>query len=158
MKKLIILMLAMVCLFAMTACNTGNQEQVLTYSYSFSGENECFSISNGAISLGDTEEVFEGDNLEVVQSSLFADVVSFSTTFYTMRDGEKCIILSNHVVDQTGDSVYVNGSLGSISGADVISGTVENIDDLKENLWFELKTTKLDGTENVYQLQLTLSE
>jgi hypothetical protein len=50
-------------------------------------------ISNGSIVLNDTEEVFEGGDLETVQSDLFADVVSFSTTFYTMRNGEKHPVL-----------------------------------------------------------------
>ena len=28
----------------------------------------------------------------------------------------------------------------------------KSVDDLKENLWFELKTTDLNGAENVYQI------
>ena len=40
----------------------------------------------------------------------------------------------------------------------IISESVEKIDDIEENLWFELKTTDLNGEEEVYQIQLTLSE
>lgn len=119
-------------------------------------ENEevYFVISNGSIVLNDTEEVFEGGDLETVQSDLFADVVSFSTTFYTMRNGEKHIILSNSVIDQTGGTANINGSLGKATGTEIIGREVEDID----NLWFELATTDLNGEENVYQIQLTLTK
>ena len=36
-------------------------------------------------------------------------------------------------------------------------GKVESIDELQENLWFELKTTDLNGEEEAYQIQLTLN-
>lgn len=63
------------------------------------------------------------------------------------------------MIDQTGSAVDVNGELGSVSGEDVIlENKNSNIDELKENLWFELKTTALNGEENVYQIQLIVTE
>ena len=156
MKKLIALVLALLCVLGLVGCSNGKQEEDSTYY--FRGEHEYFSISNGSIVLNNTEEVFEGGNLEIVQSDLFTDIASFSTTFYTMRNEEKHIILSNSVVDKTGGSVNINGGLGRISGADIISKEVENNDDWRDNLWFELKTTDLNDKENVYQLKLTVTE
>ena len=40
----------------------------------------------------------------------------------------------------------------------ILGNEVNRVDDLKDNLWFELKTTDLNGTENVYQIQLTIVE
>lgn len=151
MKKWTAFVLALVCVLGLVGCSP-EQKEVVTLS--FGGEHECFVISNGSIVLNDTEEVFAGGDLEIVQSELFADVVSFSTTFYTMRNGEKHIILSNSVIDQTGGTVSINGSLGKASGTEIIGREVEDID----NLWFELETTDLNGEENVYQIQLTLAE
>ena len=151
MKKWTAFVLALVCVLGLIGCSN-NQKEVVTLS--FGGEHEYFVISNGSIVLNDTEEVFEGGDLEIVQSDLFADVVSFSTTFYTMRNEEKHIILSNSVIDQTGGTVNINGSLGKASGTEIIGREVEDID----NLWFELETTDLNGEENVYQIQLTLAE
>lgn len=151
MKKLIALVLMLICMLGLVGCSN-HQEEVVTLS--FRGEHEYFAISNGSIILNDTEEVFEGGNLEIVQPDLFADVVSFSTAFYTVRSEEKHIILSNSVIDQTGSAVNISGDLGKIAGSDIIGREIESID----NLWFELKTTDLNGKENVYQLQLTLTD
>ena len=58
-------------------------------------------------------------------------------------------LMSNSVVDTTGGSIHIEGDLGRISGDGFIIGSkVDNIDELRENLWFELKTTDLNGTEN----------
>ncbi|MBQ4347978.1 MAG: hypothetical protein IJC39_05985 [Firmicutes bacterium] len=129
-----------------------NQKETLTLS--FSGEHDFFAISNGSIILDDEEEVFEGGNLEVVRPDLFEDVVSFSTTFYTVRNEKKHIILSGSTTDQTGGTININGDLGGITGDNIIGKEVESLD----NLWFELETIALDGNENIYQLQLTLTD
>ncbi len=151
MKKLIALVLMLICMLGLVGCSN-HQEEVVTLS--FRGEHEYFAISNGSIILNDSEEVFEGGNLEIVKPNLFVDVGSFSTAFYTVRNEEKHIILSNSVIDQTGSEVNISGDLGKIAGSDIIGREIESID----NLWFELKTTDLNGKENVYQLQLTLTD
>ena len=156
-NKWFVLALSLICAVTLTACSNGRQEQVLEYS--FHGENEQFTVSNGAIILDDTEEVFNGGELAVTQAELFEDIASYSTTFYTVNNGEQRTLLSNSVVDMTGGSVNVNGALGRISGDGfVIGNKVEDIDELKENLWFELSTTDISGAEKAYQLQLTVIE
>ena len=63
------------------------------------------------------------------------------------------------IVDQTGGPISIEGDLGKGAGDGFIIGNkVEKIDNLKENLWFELKTTDLNGNEEAYQVQLTLTE
>ena len=156
MKKLIALVLALVCVLGLVGCsNTPDKPATL----SFNGEHEYFAISNGSIVLSDTEEVFDGGDLKITQSGVFEEVASYSTTFYTLVEGERRIILSNSVIDQTGGTVNVDGDLGKASGKGMIIGSkVKTIDELRENLWFELKTTDLNGAENVYQIQLTLTD
>ena len=127
-------------------------------TYTFRGEHDYFEISNGTIVLSDTDELFDGGDLHITQSDVLNNIVSYSTTFYTIIDGERRTILSNSVIDQTGSAINVEGDLGKSSGKGVIIGSkVENIDELKDNLWFELETTDLDGKENMYQIQLTFS-
>ena len=134
-----------------------NTKQTET-TYTFRGEHDYFEISNGTIVLSDTDELFDGGDLHITQSDVLNNIVSYSTTFYTIIDGERRTILSNSVIDQTGSAINVEGDLGKSSGKGVIIGSkVENIDELKDNLWFELETTDLDGKENVYQIQLTFS-
>lgn len=57
--------------------------------------------------------------------------------------------------DMTGRTINISGEVGKISG-DIIKKA--ETDELKNNLFFELKTTNLNGEENEYQLQMTLTE
>lgn len=156
MKKLIAIFLTLVCALVMVGCDNAKQTEATTYS--FRGEHDYFAISNGTIVLSDTDEIFDGGDLHITQSGVLNEIASYSTTFYTIIDGERRTILSNSVIDQTGSAINVEGDLGKSSGKGVIIGSkVENIDELKDNLWFELETTDLDGKENVYQIQLTFS-
>ena len=67
--------------------------------------------------------------------------------------------MSNSVIDQTGDSICIEGDLGKMSGASVLIGNkIESIEESRENLWFELKIIDLSGKETVYQIQLNLIE
>lgn len=72
-----------------------------------------------------------------------------------MSDNEQKTLLSNSVIDETGTGVEISGQTGRIAG-DVISR--EQIDDLKNGLFFELKTTSSNGEQHQYQIQLTLTE
>lgn len=119
--------------------------------YSFCGENESFSISNGVIVLSSTEEIFYGGNLE----GELSDVVGYSMSFYIPFGNDERILLSNSVEDMTGGTISIAGEIGKISG-DIFTAT--EIDELQNNLYFKLKTTNLKGEENEYQLQLTLTE
>lgn len=97
MKRLMAFMLAMISVLALGGCNNTKQEQnekqeqVLTYS--FHGSNEYLAIINGSIVLSDTEELFDGGNLEITQSDICEDVTSYFTTFYTHVNGKREIIV-----------------------------------------------------------------
>ena len=141
----------------LVACSGKKQEQ--TSVYSFHGENKCIAVLNGSITMNSGEEVFDGGKLELIQKDLFKKVVSYSTSFYTMKNDEQRIIMSNSVIDQTGNSICIEGDLGKISGESVLIGNkIESIEELHENLWFELKTFDVYGMETVYRVQLTLTQ
>lgn len=161
MKKIFVLLLVVLLCFGMLAgCsqNDENKSEELAV-YSFCGENEQFAVMNGVIVINADEETFYGGDLEVINQKCFTDISSYSVTFYTMTNGEKRTIMANSVVDQTDSSINVSGDLGRMSGEDIIiSKKVDDADDLKNNLYFELNTTALNGEQNTYQLQLTVAE
>ena len=68
---------------------------------------------------------------------------------------KKKILMSFVVEDMTGGTVNISGDTGKISG-DIM--TKIGTDELQNNLFFELKTTDLNGEENEYQLQLTVTK
>lgn len=112
--------------------------------YSFSGENEQFTVSNGVIVLTDTEEIFYVGNLKGKPGQLPV-IAAFSATFYVMSDNGKEILLSNSVEDQTGQAINISGLTdGKLSG-DIIPVSKTNIGELQDNFYFELQTTNLNG-------------
>lgn len=156
MIKSKVLVFLAILMLALVGCEKVEQEQLTVYS--FSGENEQLSISNGIIVLNGTEEIFTGGDLKVTDD-FFNNITSYSTTFYIMSGDKKDVILSNNVVDMTGDTVNVSSDLGQISGDSAIRRIkIDDTSDLKNILYFELTTKDRDGKENVYQLQLPLSE
>lgn len=153
MKKLIAFTLVLACTLGLIGCSNTKEE-----TYSFRGEHEYFTITHGEIVVGGKEEVFAGGVLESYLSDLFKNAVSYSTTFYTLRNEGKYIILSNSVEDNTSGTISVDADLGRISGDGIITNVVESMANLSENLWFELKITDSSGEENTYQLQLTVTK
>ena len=141
-------------------CSVNNEETQENLSvYSFYGEDEAFAIMNGVIVISADEEIFYGGDLKVTDDEYFADITSYSVKFYTMTNGETRTIMHNSVIDQTGSTINVTGDLGKMSGEDIIIGNkVENINELATNLYFELNTTDLNGKQDTYQVQLTVTE
>lgn len=147
------LILMAILMLALTGCGKAEQERSIMYS--FSGENEQLAVSNGSIVLNGTEETFTGGDLKVT-GDFFADITSYSTTFYTMSGSEKDVILSNSVVDMTGGTANISGDLGQVSGGNIIK--IDDASDLKNILYFELTTKDKDGKESEYQLQMSLTK
>ncbi len=145
-----------ILMMALTGCGKAEQEQLTVYS--FSGENEQLAVTNGMIILNGTEEIFDGGDLKVT-GDFPSDITSYSTTFYTMSGSEKDIILSNSMADMTGGMVKISGDLGQISGDSAIRRIkIDDVNGLENNLYFDLITKNKDGEENVYQLQMFLTE
>lgn len=160
MKKTIsILLILLVLCFSLAACNIVDSSAQATdfVVYSFSGANDQFTVCNGVIVISDTEDVFYGGDFSVKQAD-FSNIVEYSTTFYIISGSEKRIIVSNSVVDTTGNTVNVAGDLGKASGEGLLSEY--KLDDVQNlnNLYFELTTTDINGQENIYQLQLAVTE
>ena len=156
MKKIMAVVLwLLACTVLLAGCNTSsesNEEQPLKV-YSFSGENEHISVSNGVIILDGKDEICYGGDLKAMSDD-FTDITTYSTTIY-INGSEKEILLSNGVDNQTGGTIDVSGNIGKISGYILRDS---DADKLTDNLWFELKTTNLSGEENTYQLQLKTTE
>lgn len=81
MKKIMAVMLSLLaCTVLLAGCNTSsesNEEQSLKV-YSFSGENEYISVSDGVIILDGKDEICYGGDLKVLSDD-FANSVTRST-------------------------------------------------------------------------------
>lgn len=153
MKKLLALYVSVLLFTGCGVSSENNQEQSLKV-YSFSGENEFLSVSNGVIVLDAKDEICYSGDLKV-KSDEFADITTYSTAIYFNMGNERESLISGGVEDKTGGTIEVSGDIGKISG-DILRDS--NLDKLVDDLWFELKTTDLNGEENIYQLQLEMTE
>lgn len=156
MKKItavILLLLACTVFFTGCASASASTQEPSVRVYSFSGENEQLSLSNGVLVLGAEEEICYGGDLKAAPEA-FAGITAYTASIYI--DGkERQILLSNSAEDASGGTVDPAGQVGKISGDVLRDGAV---DQLAEDLWFELKTTNLQGEENTCQIQLKVVE
>ncbi len=159
MRKMILLFFALAAALTLAGCENTESSQPLAV-YSFHGENELLAIHNGVIVIRDGEEVFDGGDLEV-QEDFPSEITSYTAEFYYLSGNNEKTILTHSVVDQTGNHISVEGDLGRISGDGAISGLgahEQELADLQNGLFFELTTTDQSGAQNVYQVQMSLSE
>lgn len=153
-RKTLYVLFLTICLCAMTGCSgkEAPDTEPLTV-YSFSGENEVFSVSNGIVVLTPDEDVFYGGKLTLLDEESFSDTASYSTTFYTLENGARNTILSNSVTDMTENSVKIEGALGGMSGPNLLGTKVDQAEAL-HGLCFELSIIDENGSQNKYDIQL----
>ena len=157
MKKSLIFILIISCVMLLSACAKAETENNIVLS--FCGKNETLELNNGVIVLSDSREAFSGGNFEVVNPEIFSNISSYSITFYTTYGDKKSVIISDGILDKTENVVEVGGGLGQAAAEDVLLDySIKNVRDLKDNLWFELKTMDVDGNENTHQLQLDFTQ
>ena len=154
MKKLTAIILALLFVLMLTACNNVKQEQLVVYS--FYGESDCFEISNGTIILSDSEDVFYGGNLKVNQPESIQNITSYKAAFYTMIDGQQETILIDEL-NNVSSAELLGVDLGKkVSNSSEISNQFRNIEDANGKFWCELKVTDKEGNSNSYKIELNL--
>lgn len=155
MKRTISFLLTLTMILTLLGC--GKAEQQSTRVYSIHGGNEQISVTNGGIVLGEEKDVFQGGNLQVAEE-IGVGVVSYTTRFYFLLDGERDDFFRMELVNG-GEMLRQNPELGSSSG----SGGFQNIrqksfESWKDSLFFELTTVDQSGNEQVYTLPMTITE
>ena len=159
MRKMALLYVALAAALTLAGCENTESSQPLAV-YSFHGENELLAIHNGVIVIRDGAEVFDGGDLEV-QEDFPSEITSYTTEFYYLSGNKEKTILTHSVVDQTGNQISVEGDMGRISGDGAIFGLGaqdQELAYLQNGLYFELTTIDQSGTQNVYQVQMSVSE
>ena len=104
--KIVVRILLITVLYTclLSSCGMKPAEEPLVV-YSFSGENEMFSISNGVIVLNEGKEIFYGGNLD----GELSDIIAYSMTFYIQSSSDDIVLLSNSVTDMTGGTIGIAG-------------------------------------------------
>ena len=154
MKKLTAIILALLLVLTLTACNNAKQEQLVVYS--FYGESGCFEISNGTIVLSESEDVFYGGNLQVNQPESIRNIASYKVTFYVMIEGQQETILVDELNNISSTELLCVDLGKKVSHSSEISKQFKNMEDANGKFWCELKVTDKEGNSNSYKIELNL--
>ena len=147
MKKIALVLL---CVLTLTAC--ANMDQKETTAYGFSGEHEFFTISEGSIVLDGEKQTFNGGRLTITRPEVFEEIASYSTCFfYNLENGERKDFYTTTATPEESDFSLTDRAFGMAS-------TTGSMINPEQGLWFELKTVDENGAENVYQIELAVTE
>ncbi len=152
MKKIVYVLALLLCCTSLFGCGnktTAKDEELKIIS--LSGEDTYFSISNAILVLNGENDIFYGGNLKINDNEAFKDIVSYDVTFNATVNGEDRVLMSNAIIDKTGNTLSLQNDTGKISG-DFLN--LSNI----ERVWCEVKTKDLDEKENSFSLDLELKE
>ena len=123
-----LLVLFFCCCLILTGCGASSKGEPSLVVYSFKGENEQISISNGVIVLTPNEEIFYGGDLTGKQEAL-SDVVEYSAAFYAVSGNEqKTLSVSyTHLDDHTAYLAHaaVCGNAADGAGCNVLQFIAE---------------------------------
>lgn len=153
MKKMFLLICAM--LWTFTGCTMQEQSTAQPVTYSFTGAHEAFVINDGKITL--SEETIEVDAGCFTKNVDFPEIVSYTMTVFLSDETGEHVLLSNALVDQTGNTVNPDGKIGTISGPRSGKETL-SAEKIRDSLFFELEATDLSGEIRTYRIPLEVSE
>ena len=154
MKQLkipIVLMFVLISCCLFTGCSEKTVvEQVRVYSYS--GENEYFSICNGVIVLSEEQDIVYGGTLKE-KGEKISHIATCSMSLHVLSNGEKDTLSSWIDVDRTNGSIQLSNP-GSISGE--ISEKIKDL--LASSLYFELEITKINGEIIKHTIEMNVTD
>lgn len=146
-KKIFSLAIFSVVITLLVACS----EVSLTTNaimYSYSGENELFSIDNGTILLSDEQDVIYGGELNL-KDQQFTDILSENMQLYVVSNGVEIPLTSFYSESNT---AFTLGNPGSIT-TQISNEEKANIFD---NLYFKLSIKTLTGENYVYDIKMNV--
>ncbi|MFT8352870.1 hypothetical protein [Clostridium saccharoperbutylacetonicum] len=131
--------------------------------YSFAGENDDMKITNGVIVISPNKQLISGGEI-LYTGSAKDKIQAYSKKIY-LKDGKnkEKIVMENSVGfqgDTKGttfpDEFLLNKSIGSVGSEKLFSE--DEINNIKENLYFSLDYTKVNGEKGNYTIKLNLNE
>lgn len=131
--------------------------------YSFAGENDDMKITNGVIVISPNKQLISGGEI-LYTGSANDKIQAYSEKIYLKeRENNEKIVLHNSVESQGdikgtsfSDEFLLNKSVGSISSEKLFSE--DEINNIKDNLYFALDYTKLNGEDGNVTIKLNMNE
>ncbi|MGL5254262.1 MAG: hypothetical protein ACRC9L_04580 [Brevinema sp.] len=149
MKKLLAFVLISVCMLSLVACGEQSSKETVTV-YSYSGENEQYSIINGVIVLSEKDDIVYGGELKAKEDQI-TDLVSETMELYILSDNKEIPLTSFVSVDHTGDGFELSNP-----GSRAAEFSEDEKENLIENLYFKISIETLDGEKTVSDIKMNV--
>lgn len=149
MKKVISVAFALIMFITLVACNEQTYKEQITI-YSYSGENEQYSLINGIIMLSEDKDIIYGGKLNPKDEQI-ANLVSDNMKLYVLVNNEEITLTSFSSVESGGDGFSLRNP-GSCT-AQISEDEKEN---LLSNLYFRLSVETLSGEKIVSDIKLNV--
>lgn len=153
MKKIFSLTIVVIMITTITmtfvSCSRNKiQENETVIVYSYSGENEQFSLNNGIIILSKEQDIIYGGELYVKDEKI-TDIVSETMELYVVSNNSKIPLTSFSSTSNSGLDLNNPGSITTKIAEDEKKNLVEN-------LYFKLSIENLSGEKNVYDIKMNV--
>ena len=124
--------------------------------YSFSGESDAVTISNGLIIVTEDLEKFIGGDLTFKGEEL-SDVKHCITKFFFYKDWiETTILSSSESIEGTSKGTHISSDMGSISSKNLFYGN--DLELIKKSLNFSLSGIFMNGEKFEYNIVLDVKK
>jgi hypothetical protein len=159
---ILLIVLNIVFIITTVFYKTKMDNQVLKV-YSFAGENNDIKITNGIIAISTNKHMVSGGEI-LYTGSKNDKIKAYSEEIYLKeRENNDKIVLHNSIESQGdtkgtsfSDEFLLNKSVGSISSEKLFSE--DEINNIKDNLYFSLDYTKVNGENGNITIKLNMNE
>lgn len=146
MKKSFLFTFVLICLLVLSGCK--NHE-----IYKYAGENEYIKIEDCYLEIYDDSEIFHGGTLKLKDPSQFENIYAFTVRRYILFDDGTTYSFSS--MTNTSDD---SSRTLDLDGLKLGTGNINRwlLENKNSTLCYELKTTDVNGIENVYKVEMEL--
>lgn len=150
MKKVACLLTALLLCCFLAGCSTSSNQKLTVYS--FSGQDDTFSITNGVVVIAPDTAIFYGGYLDADEEH-FQQITSYSTSFYVWADGHEHTLMDMRAVDTTGTFLNLDQEVGSVSSQAFFEGAETAI---RDQLFFRLETVNQNGERQTLEIPMSV--
>lgn len=151
--KITTIILIVIALCLITSCTKPKNKMEV---YSFSGEDENITISNGLVIVTDDLEKFIGGNLSFKDEEP-SGVKGYLKRFFFYKDGAEVTIFNGSTTMKgTTKGLHISSDLGSISSKDLFYDN--DLELIKGSLNFSISGNLMNGEDFEYNLVLAVKK
>lgn len=142
--------LAVLLCFVLSGCTTSSSQELKVYS--FSGQDDTCSITNGVVVFAPDTAILYGGYLNA-DEDYFQQITGYTMSFYTGTNGSEHTLMSMSAVDKTGTFLNLDQEVGSVSSQAFFPDAETAI---RDQLIFRLETVNSSGEHQTLEIPMSV--